>query len=84
MANAIFVKRPLCDYIKGQRVHGGNEAYFFGYILWLLKPQIHQYLAEKSGYKPKLRSVIQQPASEKRAMKSLIKFKHIGQWPIER
>jgi hypothetical protein len=35
----------LGDYIKGHRVHGGNEAYFFGYILWLLKFQIHQYLA---------------------------------------
>jgi hypothetical protein len=34
-------------------------------------------LAEKSGYKPKLRSVIQQQASEKRGMKSPIKFKHI-------
>jgi hypothetical protein len=44
-ANAIFIKWPLGDYIKGHRVHGGNEAYFFGYILWLLKFQIHQYLA---------------------------------------
>jgi len=45
LANAISIKRPLGDYIKGHRVHSGNEAYFFGYILWLLKPQIHQYLA---------------------------------------
>jgi len=45
LANAFFYKKPLGDYIKGHRVHGGNEAYFFGYILWLLKPQIHQYLA---------------------------------------
>jgi hypothetical protein len=36
---------PLGNYIKGHRVHGGNEAYFFGYILWLLKFQIQQYLA---------------------------------------
>jgi hypothetical protein len=35
-------------------------------------------LAENSGYKPKLRSVIQQQASEKRGMKSPITFKHIG------
>jgi hypothetical protein len=35
-------------------------------------------LAEKSGYKPKLRSVIQQQAYEKRGMKSPIKFKHIN------
>jgi hypothetical protein len=35
-------------------------------------------LAEKIGYKPKLRSVIQQQASEKRGMKSPIKFNHIG------
>jgi hypothetical protein len=41
LANTIFIKRPLGDYIKGHRIHGGNEAYFFGYILWLLKPQIH-------------------------------------------
>jgi hypothetical protein len=34
-------------------------------------------LAEKFGYKPKLRSVIQQQASRKRGMKSPIKFKHI-------
>jgi len=35
-------------------------------------------LAENSGYKPKLRSVIQPQASEKRGMKAPIKFKHIG------
>jgi hypothetical protein len=35
-------------------------------------------LVEKSGYKPKLGSVIQQHAFEKRGMKSPIKFKHIG------
>jgi hypothetical protein len=26
LANAIFTKRPLGDYIKGHKVHGGNEA----------------------------------------------------------
>jgi predicted metal-binding protein len=26
LANAIFIKRPLEDYIKGHKVHGGNEA----------------------------------------------------------
>jgi len=41
LANIIFIKRPLGNYIKGHRIHGGNEVYFFGYILWLLKPQIH-------------------------------------------
>jgi hypothetical protein len=35
-------------------------------------------LAEKSGYKLRLRSVIQQQAFEKRGMKSSIKFKHIA------
>jgi hypothetical protein len=45
IANVIFMKRPLGKYVKGHLVHGGNETYFFGYILWLLKPQIHQYLA---------------------------------------
>jgi hypothetical protein len=45
LANAIFIKRPLDNYIKSHKVHGGYEAYFFSYILWLLKPQIHQYLA---------------------------------------
>jgi hypothetical protein len=40
-------------------------------------------LAEKSGYKPELKSVIQQQAFEKRGMKSLIKFKHMGRWLIE-
>jgi hypothetical protein len=35
-------------------------------------------LAKKIGYKPKLRSVIQQQAFEKRGMKSPIKFKHIN------
>ncbi len=36
LANAIFIKRPFADYIKGRRVYGGNETYFslaisFGY-----------------------------------------------------
>jgi hypothetical protein len=43
LANAIFIKIPLGYYIKTHKVHGGNEAYFFGYILWLLKAQIHQF-----------------------------------------
>jgi hypothetical protein len=35
-------------------------------------------LAKKYGYKPKVKSIIQQYAFEKRGMKSPIKFKHIN------
>jgi hypothetical protein len=26
-----YKKKPLDNYIKGHRIHDGNEAYFFGY-----------------------------------------------------